>query len=285
MAHFIAAYDTENEKCLAAVRTIVKRHEAREVPATFFLVAGLLDGQGDEYGAMLKDHPLFEIACHTYSHMPIVDTPRFGQAGPAERFLRELVESKQRIEDFFGCAVAGFRPPVSAPQGLRGARLALDVLASAGYSYVSSVAWGKDFSMPAPLTPPFTYDEEGHPELWEIPPCGWHENLLKGHNMREPMLLCLFPPPIPEAVPDHFVATPEEEFAFNNKVFIDAAMAAQAHLVSLVWHPWSLGRLDPEMRMLELTFDYLKARGLPTATFAQMRDRLESTRGTPLDEA
>jgi len=270
MTTYVAAYDTEQPACLAGVRRIVEVHERFEIPATFFLVAGLLEQQRAEYVELLRDHPLFEVGCHTYSHMVLVDTPRYGKAGPPERYRRELVDSKHVIEDAFGREVVGLRPPVCAPDGLTSAPHVLKVLRDTGYRYVSSVAWGPDFSMPAPLVRPFTYADQGYPELWELPPCGWHENLLKGNNKTGPMLLCLFPPDMPEAIPSDYVKTAEEEFAFNNRPFIDRAIRDDAPLVSLIWHPWSLHQFDPDMRMLEITFTYARKQRLAVGRFADL---------------
>ncbi len=112
-ATYIAAYDTEADACLEAVRKIVKVHEKFEMPATFFLVARLLDKQGAEYRAILGGNPLFEIASHSYTHMLLRDHGTGGKAGPPEQYEREIVESKKRIEDHFGRPVRGFRAPVS----------------------------------------------------------------------------------------------------------------------------------------------------------------------------
>jgi len=278
MTTYIAAYDTESPECLEGVRRIVEVHEECEMPATFFVVARLLEEQRDTYTALLRDNPLFEIACHTYSHMPLVDAPRFVEAGPPERFQEELVESKRRLEDAFDCDVIGFRPPVSGPEGLSPAPDVLRILDDAGYRYVSSRAWGPDCSLPAPLVRPFTYAECGLPNLWEFPACGWHENLLKGHNNIGPILLCMFPPDMPETVPDRYVETPEEEFAINNKPFIDRAVREGYPLVTLIWHPWSLHRLDPGTEMLRLTFDYVRAQGLDANTFRGFLEDVEAGR-------
>jgi hypothetical protein len=67
-------------------------------------------------------------------------------------------------------------------------------------------------------------------------------------------------------VPLRPVASPEEEFAIN-KLFIDQAITLGLPYVSLIWHPWSLGRFDPEMKMLKLTFSYIQERGLETTTY------------------
>lgn len=274
MTLYVAAYDTETPECLNAVRNIVAMHERHEMPATFFLVAGLLDEQRDEYVALLRDHPLFEIACHSYSHMLLCDTPEFGKAGPLEQFPHEIVESKARIEDVFGCQVTGFRPPVSSTDALTTTPEALRLLDAAGYRYVSSLAWGPQWSLPALLLKPFSYAEQGYPDLWELPPCGWHENLLKGNNGCGPVRIGLFPPAMPETIPTRYVETPEEEFAYNNRPFIDKAMADAMPLVSFIWHPWSLGRFDMPMRMLDMTFRYVHEHRIEPMTFARALDHL-----------
>lgn len=76
--------------------------------------------------------------------------------------------------------------------------------------------------------------------------------------------------PFPEAVPTDIVQTAEEEFRYNNKVFIDLAAAQNLPYVSLIWHPWSLGLFDPNMDMLDITFKYVKDKGLVPTTFEKM---------------
>lgn len=275
MTLYIPAYDTESPDCLAGVRRIVRMHEKHEMPATFFLVAQLLDEQGAEYKALLKDHPLFEIACHSYTHMVVSSTPEFGAAGPPDRFPHEIVDSKKRIEDVFGREVLGFRTPVGTDSGLKNAPEALRLVHEAGYGYVSSLLWGPHWSLPALLARPFTYAAEGYPHLWEIPACGWHENLIKGNNECGPVRVLLFPPAMPETIPNRYIETPEEEFAFNNKPFLDRAVAENMPQVSFIWHPWSLNRFDPEMRMLDITFKYVRQGKLEPGTFADLnRDML-----------
>jgi len=279
MPQYIAAYDTENPSCLAGVRQIVKMHEKYEMPATFFLVAERVDKEGDEYCALLRDHPLFEIASHSYTHALLREHRLLGwPVCPAEQCHKEIVGSKQRLEDFFGCEVTGFRTPCGFDDGLRGAPELLELCSQAGYNYVSSLLWGPDFSLPALIVPPFTYAAQGFPRLWELPGCGWHENLLKGQNEDQPPMRCqLFPSPMPEAMAAKYIETPEEEFALNCKTFIDRAIATNAGYISLIWHPWSLHRFDPEMRMLNLTFSYVREKGLPAGRYAGYAKRLSAS--------
>jgi Polysaccharide deacetylase len=266
----LAAYDTESDACLAALPRIVEVHEQHEMPATFFIVARLLKAPDADGLRALKDHPLFEIACHTYTHMLLRDHPLCGEAGPAAEHRREVVDSKKRLEDAFGVEVHGFRTPVGFDDGLCGAPRLLELVTEAGYSYSSSLAWGPDYSLPAPILPAFSYAEQGHPGLWEIPPCGWHENLLKDHNRWGPRRLTLFPPAVPGPVLTDFVQSPAEEFAVH-RFFLEAAVTSGAEHVSLIWHPWSLHRLDPGMSMLNMVFNHVCELGLASRTFAAHR--------------
>jgi hypothetical protein len=150
-------------------------------------------------------------------------------------------------------------------------------VAEAGFGYISSQLWGPQMSLPALPAPPYTYADEGQPNLWELPACGWHENVLKGHNLSDqPRRLVLWPPPMPEAIPSGLIHTPEEEFALNS-LFIDRAVALGLPYVSFIWHPWSLARFDPEMRMLDLTFAYVRDLGVEATTFAAEWRRLAAS--------
>jgi hypothetical protein len=129
--------------------------------------------------------------------------------------------------------------------------------------------------MPALLHEPFTYAEEGYPELLEVPACGWHENVLKGTTVLDPPVpLQLFPHPMPEAALTSPVKTPREEFEIH-RLFVDRAIGTGAGHVSLIWHPWSLHRFDPQMKMLEWLFEYVSEKEMPVATFADYIRALE----------
>jgi hypothetical protein len=62
------------------------------------------------------------------------------------------------------------------------------------------------------------------------------------------------------------IQTPDQEFELN-RLYIDRAIELDLPYVSLIWHPWSLGRFDPEGRMLERTFKYVEERGLEPSTY------------------
>jgi hypothetical protein len=269
---YIAAYDTETPACLEACKKIVEVHKRMEMPATFFMLARTLLANPKEYRELLDD-PLFEIASHTYDHQMLRDHIFCGPAASPEQIRKEVVESKKAIEDVFEKPCAGLRPGCSFDNALIGAGQVLALVKEAGYSYVSSLLWGPDYSMPALLREPFNYAPEGHPEIWELPGHGWHENLLKNHNGWGPRRLTLWPAPMPEAIPSGFVKTPEDEFAVN-RVFLEKALGGGKTFVSLIWHPWSLHRFNPDMKMLELTFTHVRKLNLKSCTYADLHKQV-----------
>ena len=280
MTRYIAAYDTEKAgDCLAACRQIGPIHERLGFPATFFITGERLEAEGEQYLEVLGpgaqgDPPLFEIASHTYSHKMLRDHPFCGPAAEPEVRLQEISRGKALVEQVFDRPCWGLRPGCGFVGGLRGDRWLVDAVSQAGYGYVSSFLWGPEYTVPALLEAPFAYADEGHAELWEMPGHGWHENLLKGHNLTDlPQRIVAWPSPFPEAVPLAPVRTPEQEFEVN-RLFIDRAVALDLPYVSLIWHPWSLGRFDPQFRMLELTFNHVRERGLEPTTYEAEWQRL-----------
>ena len=277
MTRYIAAYDTEEPgECLAACRKIRQVHERFDFPATFFIQGTLLEADGPAFRALLGDVPQFEIASHTYSHRMLRDHSSCGPAVEPEACLREIQQGKMLVEQTFGRPCVGMRPGCGFDRGLRGAPWLVRAVADAGFGYISSLLWGPETTMPALLEPPFTYSAEGRPDLWEMPGHGWHENLLKGDNLiGRPQRVLAWPSPFPEAIRLAPVTTPEVEYAMN-RIFVDRAVDLGLPYVSLVWHPWSLARFDPAMTMLDMTFAYVRERGLTPTTFVDEWRRLAS---------
>lgn len=276
MTRFIAAYDTENPgTCLAACSRIRDVHIQFGFPATFFIVGKRLEEEGSAYRSVLGDVPSFEIASHTYSHRMLRDHPFCGPAVSREERLQELQLGKTLVEQTFDRPCRGLRPGCGFAHGFRGDAWLLEAVANTGFQYVSSILWGPEMTLPALLEPPSTYADDGFPELWELPGHGWHENLLKAHNLRRSMQRLLAWPPLwPEAIPRHPVKTPDEEFAIH-RLFIDRAVELALPYVSLIWHPWSLGRFDPDMRMLELLFSHVQECGMEPTTYEAEWRRLQ----------
>lgn len=267
---FVPAYDTESAgACLQGCRQIARVHRQRGVPATFFIVGRLLETEGTAYRDLLDEPDLFEIASHTYSHKLLRNQGFAGPGVSPEQVHEEIHRGKALVEQCFERPCLGLRPGCGFEAGLRGAPEVLAEIAGAGLTYVSSRLWGPHSTVPAPLVQAHSYAEEGFPQLWEFPGHGWHENVLKGHNAT-PGRLLLWPPVYPEMQLPGYVRTPEEEFNVH-RFFIDRAMAEGLEYVTLIWHPWSLYRFDPAMKMVELLLDYVAQQGLRFARFGELR--------------
>jgi peptidoglycan/xylan/chitin deacetylase (PgdA/CDA1 family) len=238
------------------------------MPATFFILGKTLDANPAEYRKLL-DHPLFEIATHTYTHQMLRNNDFCGPAVSLEERRKEIFKGKEAVERVFERPCIGLRPGCGFDNGLKGDREVLELLREAGIQYVSSLLWGPDYSLPALLREPFNYADEGFPDMWELPGHGWHENLLKDHNRWGPRRLTLWPSPFPEAIPSGFCKTADDEFKVN-RVFLDRALETNKPFVSLIWHPWSLRKFDPDMKMLELTFAHVRRIGLKPCTYDQL---------------
>jgi peptidoglycan/xylan/chitin deacetylase (PgdA/CDA1 family) len=272
---YIAAYDTEKAgDCLRACQAIRQMHERHAMPGTFFIVGKRLQEEGDGYRSVLGDVPEFELASHTYSHTILRDHPFCGNTPDQATRAREITLGKTWVEQTFGRPCVGLRPGCGFADALQGDPWLVQTVADAGFAYVSSRLWGPETTLPALLTEPFAYGDEGRPDLWELPGHGWHDNLLKAHNLTVDVKRILaWPSPMPEAIRLGPITSPEEEFAMN-KLFIDRAVALGLPFVSLIWHPWSLYRFDPAMKMLDLTFAYVRAQGLVPTTYADERQRI-----------
>lgn len=259
---YIASYDTESQSCVENLETIVNVHKKHKMPATFFVVANILNSRNNLMIKKLLDDPLFEVASHSYSHKVVLDHRVCGRAGDARK---EIVDSRKMLEDIFGKEITGFRTPCGYPEGLKGEKQLLELVNEAGYKYISSMLWGPGFSLPAEIVKSFSYEKEGYKNIWEIPGHGWHENVLKGHSKIASLIS--WPNKWPDvAIPKDYIKTPNEEFEINS-YFLNTAKKEKKEHITFIWHPWSLGRFDKEMKMLDLTFSYVKEQEFRISTF------------------
>jgi hypothetical protein len=198
--------------------------------------------------------------------------------GPAislEERRKEIFKGKEAVERIFERPCIGLRPGCGFDNALKGELEVLEMIREAGIQYVSSLLWGPDYSLPALLEEPFSYKDEGFPDIWELPGHGWHENLLKDHNRWGPRRLTLWPSPFPQSLPEGFCKNPKDEFEVN-KVFLNKALQMNKSFVSLIWHPWSLYKFDSDMKMLELTFRHVQRLGLKPCTYARLYKQVSS---------
>ena len=233
---------------LAGVRAVAETHQQRDAPASFFLVAKMLELAGTELRGML-DHPLFDIQCHTFTHPNLI---HLDEAEDEAALRYELVDAKKLIEDSFGRPVIGLTAPGGYTNGLTGHPRILGIMWEAGYRYVRSVAAGPQRTVPAPLNQPFWYTRDGFPDLLEIPSHAWHDNILTGQPglVHWPPVL---PWPYPAAMPDDAQGV-YEAYAPG----IDYCSNQDLLYYLPIFHPWSIYRIDQKAGQIALLLDHAR---------------------------
>ncbi len=267
MSFYVAAYDTEAvypwwedrppgfdyapsriQEFLAGVQAVVDVHLAREVPATFFLVAKMLELAGPTLRTLL-DHPLFEIQCHTFTHPDLIELDR---RGGVAALRHELADARKLIEDTFDRPVIGLTAPGGYTHGFAGHDRILALVWEAGYRYVRSVGAGPDGTVPAPLNRPFWYTRDGFPELLEMPSHAWHDNILTGQPAR-----AHWPPILPWGYP-RTMPTDARGVYEAYAPGIDYCTTREMLYYMPVFHPWSIYRVDRQAGQIALLLDHAR---------------------------
>ena len=228
------------------MRAVADVHLERDAPASFFLVAKMLELAGPELRAIL-DHPLFDIQCHSFTH------PNLIALGDDRATLQyELGDAKKLIEDTFGREVTGLTAPGGYTDGFRGQHPALEVMWESGYRYVRSVGLGPKGTMPALMDQPFWYAEDGFPELLETPSHAWHDNVLTGQpaTVHWPPLL---PWPYPTEMPRDAQGV-YEAYAPG----IDYCTQQGLLYYMPIFHPWSIYRIDDQAAQIGMLLDHAR---------------------------
>ncbi|MDQ3911637.1 MAG: polysaccharide deacetylase family protein [Actinomycetota bacterium] len=267
MTRYVFAYDLEDtDLCLRATPRLVELHRRYEIPATFFVLGTVLERCGAELRAVFGDDPLFDIASHTYSHRPLKHNRIHGQGVDLDELQREVGLGLQLVEEVFQRPCVGVRSPYGFYGGLRGEKERLKVIWDSGARYLSSDLRGPADSVPGGLAQAYWYDEEGLPELLELPGHGWHDNVLKGFY---PGPWLAWPPVLRWGIPDRIPRTPGEEFAVQ-RTWVEHALALGLDYVSPVYHPHSIYRLTPECSIVEFLMRYVRQRGMAATTYGAL---------------
>jgi len=272
---YIASYDLESvDMCVEAGAAVASLHKELGLPATFFIVGRCLELRGRELRPIL-DRESFDLQSHTYSHRVFRDLPD-ARVSSGTDVRREVGEGVRLVSQTFGRPCKGLRTGCGYHGGLRAMPDVLAACAEAGLSYVSSDLRGPGDTLPSPLKPPYTYAEQGYPELWELPVHGWHDNVLKGYCAGVPLVA--YPPAEDWQLPPRAPGTPQEHAA-HHLLWVDKAREAGLPFVSLAFHPWSVFRYDPHLTELRLIFEGLLERGVPVTTATGAYARLSARGG------
>jgi len=260
---------------LRAVEAVVRALGDFEAPASFFLVGELLRREGPSFAALLRRVSDLDVGNHTDSHRAI-GGPH--DERPWETFRRELRRASDEIDRHFGRRPRGFTAPGGLYRGLRGKPGPLNILWQEGYRYVTTDARASPQApphAPAPMTQPYWYDDEGFPELLELPITGWHCNLLFNTGGQNDDWTPA--PGLPDGgILERLPQTVEEGFAVRKREF---EYAVERRLIyAPCMHPWSLFRFDPEMEHLRRLIAMARRRGVAVQNCRQVYERYRAKR-------
>ena len=128
---------------------------------------------------------LFDVQSHTYSHAlfrdveyaPSPGTVAVIPASPPVALREELAATSDMIRRLLGHEVVGLRTPFGFYRGLRGRPDLLELLRENGIRYVSSWTRNEENGNPTPWVQPFAYEDEGYPDILEIPAQFWLDGI------------------------------------------------------------------------------------------------------------
>jgi len=172
------------QTCAEALELLTEVHADVGVPATLFVCGRTLLHALEPVRAA-NASGLFDVQQHTFSHVPfkdIVYSPGPGlvgtiKASPPEALLEELVFTSRLIREHVGGDVVGLRTPFGYHRGLRDRPDLLEIVRAAGLRYVTSWGRNEENGNPTPWVQPFRYEEEGFPDLLEIPFQFWLDGI------------------------------------------------------------------------------------------------------------
>lgn len=236
---------------------ILRNHEEFEAPATLFVCGRTLIHNVDVLSPFVE-HPLFDIQQHTYSHVLLKDDGWKGGtflASPPEAVWQELTQTNEAFRRLLGVEVYGLRTPHGYANGIADRPEMLEVVADCGIRFVSS--WGRnaDGGNPTPMSvQPFWYDQQGFPDLLEIPFQGW----LDGTWFEE------YGISRGQAYADVLVASADEAARMNG-------------VYGACFHDWAQIRyLESSTRWVHTLLRHCRESGIPIASYADYyHERIE----------
>jgi polysaccharide deacetylase len=162
--------------CGRALELLTGIHEDVGVPGTLF-VCGRTLLHALEPVQKAKATGLFDVQQHTFSHVPFRQIEYTGDEGttihippsPPHALREELSFTSGLVERHLGHECVGLRTPFGYYRGLRDRPDLLEILRKTGIRYVTS--WGRNErnDNPTPWVQPFYYEEEGYPDILELP--------------------------------------------------------------------------------------------------------------------
>ncbi|HEY3397530.1 MAG TPA: polysaccharide deacetylase family protein [Armatimonadota bacterium] len=247
------------DESLAAVARLTEILREHQTAATFFLVGRLLEVAGSEYYDLLGEQG-HDVQCHTYSHHLIHERDMADSVEVAAGSVRRGLDL---IEEWFGVRPVGLCAPGGSPTGFRGQPERLKLVWDEGIRFLKSDNLGSPAS---PMLPsriePYTYADDGYPDLWELPGVGWHctMTLPRAPGEWPPRQIVPDGPlcPMPPRTPEEHIAHVTAELDYVRE---------HDHQFSPSWHPWSLYRFDPGLTIVDFLLTYARDHQMPVYTY------------------
>jgi peptidoglycan/xylan/chitin deacetylase (PgdA/CDA1 family) len=178
-------YALDPDTTRRGVALLERLHRELEAPCTFFVCGRTLLHALDALEP-LADSDLFDIQQHTYSHVVFRDV-RYRPLGsdteamlpetPHVAIREELAFTSDLIRRHLGRECVGLRTPFGYYRGLRDRPDLLRIVDETGHRYVTSWGRNEQNGNPTPWVQPFTYAEEGFPQILEIPFQFWLDGI------------------------------------------------------------------------------------------------------------
>lgn len=222
-------------------------HDALGVPATPFIVGQTLERWGPAFQAIARD-PLFDLQQHTYSHQLLKTihinngkTIRLVRGATLPQIREEAHKTTALLHTHLGVECIGITGPWCYYRGLRDRPNILEILWAEGIRFTRTDGRNAEDYHPVSLDlQPYWYDDQGFPDILEIPIHGWHDCVIRREVLGWDDL-------------DGYVASVTP--------YIDA-VAANDTVFSLCQHDWSSPQNDPEMGAAEAILRYAVDRGV-----------------------
>jgi len=187
-------YALDPDTTRRGVALLRRLHRELEAPCTFFVCGRTLLHALDALEP-LADSDLFDVQQHTYSHVVFRDVRYRPIGGEVEAVLpetphvairEELAFTSELIRRHLGRKCVGLRTPFGYYRGLRDRPDLLRIVEETGHRYVTSWGRNEQNANPTPWVQPFSYAEEGFPQLLEIPFQFWLDGIwFDAHGYRE----------------------------------------------------------------------------------------------------
>ena len=219
-------------------------HNSFHIPCTAFVLGQtLLENTG--VLKKLADKPLWNFEQHTFSHVPLRsvrpkdEVNRSVEGESLEIIEKDISRANVLLEDTLGVQCKGLCTPKGYFKGLKDRKDILEILASNRLQFVRSYGRNEQDWQPVPFEiQPFWYEEEGFPEILEIPAQGWQDTIWRRvHGWS------------------------------NRKGFMEYLKDSVDHVLQnrLVWscgfHDWSYICEDPELTIMKDFFEYALKKG------------------------